>query len=102
MSLLRFEEYPSNFFRQDSEGRFCLNDLYRASGGEAKHRPSLWAENKQTKELISCAETEAGIPALVSIHGGKAHGTYVVKELVYAYAMWVSPAQSLPKAHKGP
>jgi len=77
--------------RQDAEGRFCLNDLHRASGGENRHRPSLWAENQQTQALIE-EIGKAGIPALASIRGGRAPGTYVCKELVYAYAMWVSPA----------
>lgn len=77
--------------RQDAEGRFRLNDLHKASGGEARHRPSRWAENDQAKELAEVVELEAGIPALVSVKGGSASGTYVSKELVYAYAMWVSP-----------
>lgn len=77
--------------RMDIEGRYCLNDLHRAAGGENKHRPSLWAENQQTQELISAMEAEAGIPALVSMKGGSQQGTYVAKELVYAYAMWISP-----------
>lgn len=77
--------------RQDSEGRFCLNDLYQATGGENRHRPSLWIANEQTTQLIRTVESEAGIPALVSLHGGKTPGTYVCKELVYAYAMWISP-----------
>lgn len=85
----------TNAIRQDSEGRYCLNDLHRASGGENRHRPSLWAENYQTRALVVELEAEAGIPALVSIHGGLASGTFVCKELVYAYAMWISPAFQL-------
>ncbi|WP_148089317.1 KilA-N domain-containing protein, partial [Acetobacter pasteurianus] len=78
--------------RQDAEGRFCLNDCHRAAGGENKNRPSIWADNCQTKALIAEIQAEAGIPALTSIKGGNASGTYAAKELVYAYAMWISPA----------
>lgn len=78
--------------RQDTAGRYALNDLHRAAGGENRHRPSLWVENQQTRQLADELEGEAGIPALVSVHGGAAPGTYAAKELVYAYAMWISPA----------
>lgn len=78
--------------RQDAEGRFCLNDCHKASGGENKNRPSIWVDNSQTKALIAEIQAEAGIPALTSIKGGNASGTYACKELVYAYAMWISPA----------
>ena len=78
--------------RQDTDGRYCLNDLHRAAGGANKHRPSLWVENQQTRALVAHLEGEAGIPALVSIHGGGAPGTFAVRELVYAYAMWISAA----------
>lgn len=75
---------------QDAEGRYCLNDLHKAAGGENRHRPSIWAENRQVKNLVSELDSEAGIPALVMNRGGLQQGTYVVKELVYAYAMWIS------------
>ena len=91
---------------QDAEDRYCLNDLHKASGGEAKNKPSEWLRNKQTIELIEeiskagIPALEAGIPALgiqpvATINGGNKPGTYAVKELVYAYAMWISPAFSL-------
>lgn len=76
--------------RQDNQGRYCLNDLHKAAGGESRHRPSLWSENQQTQTLVAELESEAGIPALVSNHGGTNAGTFVCKELVYAYAMWIS------------
>lgn len=74
--------------RRDADGRFCLNDLHRASGGEKKHGASYWLANQQTKDLIALLGT-TGIP-VVSVEGRKG-GTFVAKQLVYAYAMWVSP-----------
>lgn len=81
--------------RRDAAGRYCLNDLHRASGGASNHRPGEWLRNKQTQELV--AEIgDAGIPAsapVASIKGGDGtQGTFVAKELVYAYAMWISAA----------
>jgi hypothetical protein len=76
--------------KQDQDGRFSLNDFHRAAGGENRHKPSLWTENQQAKDLID-EIGKAGIPALRIVKGGRAPGTYVCKELVYAYAMWVSP-----------
>ena len=81
--------------RQDSKGRYNLNDFHRAAGEENRHRPSLWAENQQAKDLAAeiAQETgKAGIPALVLQRGGKAPGTYACRELVIAYAAWISAA----------
>lgn len=74
--------------RQDEAGRYSLNDLHRAAGGEHRHRPAYWLENNQTRELVGELE-KAGIPA---IDARQRVGTFVAKELVYAYAMWISPA----------
>ena len=74
--------------KQDQEGRYCLNDLHKAAGKQKRHSPSYWLENQQTIELAGLLET-TGIP-VVSIEGRNG-GTFAVKELVYAYAMWVSP-----------
>lgn len=86
--------------RQDNQGRYCLNDLHKSAGNESKHRPSLWLKNQQAVELIA-EISRAGIPALEKnqpvnvINGGNQQGTFVAKELVYAYAMWISPKFSL-------
>jgi len=80
--------------RQDAHGRYSLNDLHRASGGERKNGPSLWLENQQTQALVAELALEmadAGNPVSV-VRGGTEQGSYACKELVYAYAMWISPA----------
>ena len=79
--------------RQDSEGRYCLNDLHRAAGNHNKHRPSIWFANQQARELAAELEAENPASKAISFQRGRGiTGTYVGKELVYAYAMWISPA----------
>lgn len=41
--------------------------------------------------MVSLLETSVGKPALKIIKGGSTPGTFACKELVYAYAMWISP-----------
>ena len=92
--------------RQDSDGRYCINDLHKAAGGEKRHQPSNWLQLQQSCELIE----ELANPLIFSVPGipgtdrinnlapvsvirslAEQQGTFVVKELVYAYAMWISP-----------
>ncbi|PQJ96070.1 KilA-N domain-containing protein [Chromatium okenii] len=73
---------------RDAEGRYCLNDLHKASGGAVKNRPATWLQNQQTIDLAKECEID-GIPSIFAKQG---LGTFVVKELVYAYAMWISPS----------
>jgi hypothetical protein len=82
---------------QDDAGRFCLNDLHKAAGGEARHQPAQFMRLASTDELVaelSGEQGDMGNPISV-VRGGTAQGTYVCKELVYAYAMWISPRFSL-------
>jgi phage antirepressor YoqD-like protein len=74
--------------RRDEHGRYCLNDLHRAAGEQPRHRPHYWMDSVKTRELIAEVEI-AGIPAIQSKQG---LGTFVIKPLVYAYAMWISAA----------
>jgi hypothetical protein len=85
------------FIRQDSDGRYCLNDLHKAAGGESRHQPGKWLENQQTKDLVKALMTDTGNPVsensnpLNIIKGGSGiQGTFVSEDLVYDYAMWIS------------
>ena len=75
----------------DRHGRFCLNDLHQASGGERKNQPQYFLDNVKTKDLVQ-ELIDTGIPVspVEVVRGGLNQGTYVVKQIVYAYAMWIS------------
>lgn len=81
---------------QDAEGRYSLNDLHKASGNERRHEPKNWLNIQQTKELID-EIVNTGISVFTPLESkrGCKGGTYVCKELVYAYAMWISAAFAL-------
>lgn len=84
--------------RQDSEGRYCLNDLHKASGSEEKHSPNRFIRISQTKELIAEINQTPNMAfgAVQTVRGGNnGGGTYTCKELVYAYAMWINASFSL-------
>lgn len=79
---------------------YRLNDLHKAAGGEDRFRPSRWQEIDSTKEFIEVCRKKvmtAGTSlqnqdVVLTIKGNSQNrGTYVCKELVYHYAMWVSP-----------
>ena len=75
---------------------YRLNDLHKAAGGKDTDRPKNWLAIEKTQELVDFLEGEK-LPSdknqVVTIIKGGNHpqGTYVCKELVYAYAMWISP-----------
>ncbi|HEY3984979.1 KilA-N domain-containing protein [Cedecea sp.] len=75
----------------DTEGRFNLNCLHRASGAEKKNGPSYWLALDSTKWLIAELEMQTtGIP-VVTVEGRNG-GTFAHELLAVEYAGWVSPA----------
>ena len=82
------------------DGLYSLNDLHKAAGGEAKHQPSNFMRLDTTLALAAEISNENSQSSDVRsaykvVTGGTNPGTYVCKELVYAYAMWISPAFNL-------
>lgn len=75
-------------------GLYSLNDLHKASGCEDKHQPAFFARREETQALVAeISSADSQIKALETVRGrGKAQGTYACKELVIAYAAWISAA----------
>jgi len=88
------------------DGLYSLNDLHRASGGEDKHQPAKFIRLDTTQALIAelCSPDVAnmqGVQICTSkcldiVRGrGRPQGTYACKQLVIAYAAWISAAFQL-------
>ena len=85
----------------DEFGRYRLNDLHKASGGESKDKPANWLRLANVQELIEIENQQINEDltaqkravethkALVTVEGANG-GTFATKKLVYAYATWIS------------
>jgi hypothetical protein len=79
---------------------YSLNDLHRAAGGEVKHEPANFTRLETTQALIAeiqsaemqSANSSEMRSALKTVNGGPHRGTYACRELVIAYAAWISAA----------
>ena len=88
--------------RQFQQANYCLNDLQRAAfraHGESRSARTMevyeFMRRPETQALVDLLEKETtGNPRSFPVMTvqGRNGGTYVCKELVYAYAMWISPA----------
>lgn len=78
------------------DGLFSLNDLHNAAGGAEKHQPNKFIRLDSTQALVAELEccTDLSITPLRTVKGNRAdgeqQGTYVCRELVVAYAAWIS------------
>jgi len=81
-------------------GLFSLNDLHTAAGAAKRHAPNRFMRLDNTKELLTelGACPEMGTPSaesqtpLRTVNDGTNNGTYACRELVIAYAAWISAA----------
>ena len=76
----------------DAEGRFSLNDLHRAAGGLKKHQPALFYRSSGFEDFLEVLKLQnCSFEPIVKKKGRYSGGTWVCKELVYKYAMWINP-----------
>lgn len=76
---------------QDNEGRYSLNDFHRVAGGNPKDQPANWMRSQQYHDLVDEISNSSNLMSLpVATKEGRNGGTYACKEIIYAYAMWVS------------
>ena len=75
----------------DDEGRYSLNDLHKASGGSNKHKPSLFYRSDSFNSVVEILKAQnSAFEPIIKKQGRYNGGTWVCKELVYKYAMWVN------------
>lgn len=81
----------------DAKGRFNLNALHRASGGEPHKAPNKWLRSKQAQELAMELESQtpdlsSGQKVISVVNGGVSPGTFAHEILAVEYAGWISAA----------
>lgn len=72
------------------DGFYSLKDLHIASGSAEKHKPSNFMRLEQTQALIHELAKGSDMSLFVKVIKGCKGGTYACRELVIAYAAWIS------------
>ncbi|QLB44836.1 P22AR C-terminal domain-containing protein [Mannheimia pernigra] len=72
------------------ENLFSLNDLHQVSGNIKNHQPSNFSRLETTQALVSAIQAEGTANPIKTLRGTQG-GTYACKEIVIAYAAWISP-----------
>ena len=77
--------------KKDDSGRYSLNDLHQASGGNHNHQPNYFIRTKSFKETVKfLTPTILGINPIERKAGRYGGGTWICEQLVIEYAMWVN------------
>ncbi|MCP4991338.1 MAG: KilA-N domain-containing protein [Colwellia sp.] len=79
-----------NEISTDSEGRFSLNDLHKASGGEEKYKPAQFFRLDSTVEMVELLNAQNPSFSPIVRKAGRYGGSWVCREMVYEYAMWIN------------
>lgn len=78
--------------RSDEFGRYCLTDIYRASNLPAHKRPVKFEATPSFKGIQEVLKVRTRTFAPYEKTRGRYNGgTWACKEMLIAYAMWVSP-----------
>ncbi|PKB91061.1 hypothetical protein A8A01_03040 [Ewingella americana] len=78
----------------DAEGRFNLNALHRASGGEKKDGPTYWLALESTQNLMNELDKQTTVISVVKKEGRNG-GTFAHELLAVEYAGWISASYRL-------
>ena len=74
----------------DELGRFSLNDLHKAAGSAVSALPNKFLRQESVKKVEQILNAQNRAFKAIEIKRGRyTGGTWVCKELVYKYAMWV-------------
>ncbi len=77
---------------RQQNGLFSLNDLHKAAGGELRHRPVEFLRLEQSQALLNELQKGGDSHLFLNTAKGRNGGTYACRELVIAYAAWISAA----------
>ncbi|HGJ5890851.1 MAG TPA: phage antirepressor KilAC domain-containing protein [Arsenophonus apicola] len=76
----------------DTEGRFNLNALHKASGTSTNKAPAQWLRTQSAKDLVQeLTDVQKCTSPINAVKGGVNQGTFAHELLAIEYAGWISP-----------